>query len=42
MYILGGAFTWFNYAGSLMSRLDRFLLLNKVVSNWKIVDQIVG
>lgn len=42
VHSLNGVFTWFNSAGSSMSRLDRFLLLDKVVSNWKIVVQIVG
>ncbi|XP_050918598.1 uncharacterized protein LOC127136037 [Lathyrus oleraceus] len=38
VHSLGGVFTWFNSAGSSMSRLDRFLLLDKVVSNWKIAE----
>lgn len=39
---LRGMFTWINYAGYLMSRLDRFLLSDNVFSNWNIVGKIVG
>lgn len=38
---IGGVFISYNSAGTSMTRLDRFLFLNNVVSNWKVVGQSV-
>ncbi|XP_058733453.1 uncharacterized protein LOC131605072 [Vicia villosa] len=38
----GGIFTWLKKEGSARSRLDRFLLSEALIDNWKIVGQLVG
>lgn len=37
-----GSFTLFNGGGTTMSRLYKFLLLDNLVSNWKVVGHVVG
>lgn len=39
--ILGKSFTWFNADGSSRSRLDRFLLFERLISEWMISTQRV-
>ncbi|XP_058774256.1 uncharacterized protein LOC131648522 [Vicia villosa] len=39
---IGGKFTWRNICGSAMSRLDRFLLLDKFIDDWKVEGQTIG
>lgn len=39
---IGGVFISYNSTGTSMTRLGRFLFLNNVVSNWKVVGQSVG
>lgn len=39
---IGGRFTWFNGNGKSMSRLDRFLISDKLILAKKFVSQIVG
>ncbi|XP_058776636.1 uncharacterized protein LOC131650960 [Vicia villosa] len=39
---IGGRFTWYKDNGKSMSRLDRFLVSNKVIDDWNIIDQRVG
>ncbi|XP_058785888.1 uncharacterized protein LOC131660624 [Vicia villosa] len=36
---VGGKFTWYKDNGKAMSRLDRFLLSNKLIEVWEVVDQ---
>ncbi|XP_058759244.1 uncharacterized protein LOC131632513 [Vicia villosa] len=38
----GGSNTWFRGNGKAMSRLDRFLLSNKLIEEWNVTDQRVG
>lgn len=37
-----GHFTWFNSAGTSMSRLDRLLVSDNLIEVWKTVGQYVG
>lgn len=37
--LLGRKFTWYRPDGSAMSRIDRFLLLEKWISFWDVVSQ---
>ncbi|XP_058725766.1 uncharacterized protein LOC131597067 [Vicia villosa] len=39
---IGGKFTWSNRCGSAMSRLDRFILLDKFIDDWKVEGQTIG
>ena len=39
---VGGRFTWFNGSGMAMSRLNRFILSDKLVHIWKLIAQRVG
>ncbi|XP_058772452.1 uncharacterized protein LOC131646435 [Vicia villosa] len=39
---VGGRFTWFSGAGNAMSRLDRFLLSDSLISSWNLENQLVG
>lgn len=36
--VLGNPFTWLNVDGICKSRLDRFLLIEKIVEWWKVSD----
>ncbi|XP_058741821.1 uncharacterized protein LOC131614218 [Vicia villosa] len=38
----GRKFTWYSGDGRSMSRIDRFLVLEKVVNDWGVVGQLVG
>ncbi|XP_058754496.1 uncharacterized protein LOC131627673 [Vicia villosa] len=38
---IGGKFTWFKGNGTTMSRLDKFLVSNKMIEDWSILDQRV-
>ncbi|XP_058726479.1 uncharacterized protein LOC131597832 [Vicia villosa] len=40
--VVGGRFTWSNKEGNVRSRLDRFLLSDGLIDDWKIVGQKVG
>ncbi|XP_058760611.1 uncharacterized protein LOC131633951 [Vicia villosa] len=40
--VVGGRFTWSNKEGNAKSRLDRFLLSDGLIDDWKIVGQRVG
>ncbi|XP_058784775.1 uncharacterized protein LOC131659625 [Vicia villosa] len=40
--IIGGKFTWFNSNGKAMSRIDRFLLSEDFIEDWKVEGQIIG
>lgn len=40
--LIGKKFTWFNLSGKAMSRLDRFLLSEELVEEWKVDGQMVG
>lgn len=39
---VGGRFTWFSGNGKSMSRLDRFLIFDKLILAWMLVNQSVG
>lgn len=39
---MGGKFTWLNNNGRAMSRLDRFLLSENYIEDWKVVAQSIG
>ncbi|XP_058763485.1 uncharacterized protein LOC131636918 [Vicia villosa] len=39
---IGGMFTWFKSNGKAMSRLDRFLLLESFIEDWKVDGQHIG
>ncbi|XP_058763377.1 uncharacterized protein LOC131636799 [Vicia villosa] len=39
---IGGKFTWSNKSGSALSRLDRFLLSNSFINDWKVEGQSIG
>ncbi|XP_058776293.1 uncharacterized protein LOC131650609 [Vicia villosa] len=39
---IGGRFTWYKGNGTAMSHLDRFLISNKMIDDWRIIDQRVG
>ncbi|XP_058734029.1 uncharacterized protein LOC131605721 [Vicia villosa] len=39
---IGGKFTWFKSNGKAMSRLDRFLLSESLVDDWKVDGQCIG
>ncbi|XP_058760862.1 uncharacterized protein LOC131634227 [Vicia villosa] len=39
---IGGKFTWRNSGGSAMSRLDRFLLSDNFIIDWKVEGQTIG
>lgn len=39
---MGGPFTWFNSVGTFMRILDRFLISENIIEEWKIVRQYVG
>ncbi|XP_058775262.1 uncharacterized protein LOC131649520 [Vicia villosa] len=39
---IGGKFTWFKSNGKAMSRLDRFLLSESLVDDWKVDGQFIG
>ncbi|XP_058759850.1 uncharacterized protein LOC131633146 [Vicia villosa] len=39
---IGSKFTWFNSNGKTMSRLDRFLLSEKFIEDWKVEGQTIG
>lgn len=39
--LIGSMFIWENNEGSSISRLNRFLLSESLVDNWKIVGKIV-
>lgn len=34
--------TWFSGSGKVMSRLDKILLTDNLVLDWKLVNQFVG
>lgn len=40
--LLGKKFSWFNLDGSAMSRIDRFLLTEKLIDEWKVAAQWIG
>ncbi|CAK8535158.1 unnamed protein product [Lathyrus sativus] len=37
-----GLYTWFNSYGSSISRLDRFLVSDNLIDDWKIMAQYIG
>ncbi|KAI5441929.1 hypothetical protein KIW84_011114 [Lathyrus oleraceus] len=39
--LMGNKFTWFNLSGKAINRLDRFLLSNELVEEWKVDGQMV-
>ncbi|XP_058726636.1 uncharacterized protein LOC131597999 [Vicia villosa] len=39
---VGKKFTWFKGDGTVMSRIDRFLVSSKIIDEWKVIDQRVG
>ncbi|XP_058784109.1 uncharacterized protein LOC131658877 [Vicia villosa] len=39
---IGGKFTWFNSNGKAMSRIDRFLLSEDFIDDWKVEGQFIG
>ncbi|XP_058783070.1 uncharacterized protein LOC131657719 [Vicia villosa] len=39
---IGGKFTWSNRSGRAMSRLDRFILSNNFIVDWKVESQTIG
>ncbi|XP_058742006.1 uncharacterized protein LOC131614440 [Vicia villosa] len=39
---VGGRFSWFNGKGNAMSRLDLFLLSQKLIDEWGVINQRIG
>ncbi|XP_058759823.1 uncharacterized protein LOC131633128 [Vicia villosa] len=39
---IGGKFTWINSNGKTMSQIDRFLLLESFIEDWKVDSQYIG
>src|SRR3954467_5512721 len=39
---IGGKFTWIKSNGKSMSRIDKFLLSDSLIEDWKVVGQYIG
>lgn len=42
MPCIGNLFTWYNGDGKLMSRIDRFLILDSLMERWGMMGQCIG
>lgn len=40
--VVGNRFTWFKFDSSCIRMLDRFLLSESLILNWKVIGQMVG
>lgn len=38
----GKNFSWFSCDGNSMSKIDRFLLLDKLIQRWGVVEKYIG